>query len=135
MRKGALKKKQRQLEELHLDRREALGELVLGMFVQGSWDDSLMARGAAEVSEVEAELKAIAAGEPEQDSAEHDFSTSEHELATGEYTAEHGLPTGEYTAEHDLPGTGEYTAEHDLPTGEHTGEHDLPETGEHTAEH
>ena len=29
MRKGALKKKQRQLEELHIDRREALGELTL----------------------------------------------------------------------------------------------------------
>ncbi len=59
MRKGALKKKQRQLEELHLDRREALGELVLGMYVQNKWDEDLMSRGAAEVREVAEELNSV----------------------------------------------------------------------------
>ncbi|MCO5315951.1 MAG: hypothetical protein M9938_07305 [Solirubrobacterales bacterium] len=114
MRKGALKKKQRQLEELLLDRREALGELVLGMYVQGDWDDNLLARGAAEVGEVERELGLLEVPDrrPEPDPA-----------------------TGEYTAEHDLPQTGEFTAEHDLITGEHTAEHVLRPPGDHTDEH
>ena len=59
MRKGALKKKRRQHEELLLDRREALGELVLGMYVQGNWDETIMSRGAAEVREVADELNAL----------------------------------------------------------------------------
>ena len=84
MRKGALKKKQRQLEELHLDRREALGELAYGMFVQNSWDENLLAKGASEVGEVEAELEALKAGqEPEPGSAEHERPEP------GELTAEH----------------------------------------------
>jgi hypothetical protein len=119
MRKGALKKKQRQLEELHLDRREALGELVVGMYVQGSWDDEIMSRGAAEVREVAEELKSIdlPAGRSSEKSGDQDFPV-----------------TGEYTAEHDLPATGEHTAEHDLPaTDEHTSGHSLPESGEPTA--
>ena len=110
MRKGALKKKQRQLEELHLDRREALGELVLGMFVQGSWDDDIMSRGAAEVREVADELTQLTAP---------DTPT--------------GPDTGEHTAEHEMPETAEHTGVHDLPdsgdaadTAEHTGEADLP---------
>ncbi|MFM8519211.1 MAG: hypothetical protein ACKOB2_02170 [Solirubrobacterales bacterium] len=53
MRKRALKKRREELRELLADRREALGELVLGMHVQGVWDDGLLARGAAEVKEVE----------------------------------------------------------------------------------
>lgn len=123
MRKGAQKKKEKQLEELHLDRREALGELVLGMYVQGSWDDDLLARGAAEVAEVERELQLLTApGGPARE-----------EPPSGEMAAEHDFPpTGEYTAEHDLPPTGEYTAEHDLPE---TGEHVLRPPGEHTEEH
>ena len=86
MRKGALKKKQRQLEELHLDRREALGELAYGMFVQNSWDENLLAKGASEVGEVEAELEARKAGqEPEPGSAEHDLpETGEHRRVDGE---------------------------------------------------
>jgi len=132
MRKGALKKKQRQLEELLLDRREALGELVLGMYVQNNWDDDLLARGSAEVAEVETELNELIAGnEPVGPSAtEKDFPiTGEHRLPTGE----HDYPaTGEYTAEHPLPDTGEHTSEHSLPV---SGEHDYPATGEYTAEH
>ena len=50
MRKRALKKRREELRELLADRREALGELVLGMHVQGVWDDGLLARGAAEVA-------------------------------------------------------------------------------------
>ena len=53
MKKRALKKRREELRELLADRREALGELVLGMHVQGIWDDGLLARGAAEVREVE----------------------------------------------------------------------------------
>lgn len=132
MRKGALKKKQRQLEELHLDRREALGELVLGMYVQNTWDDDLLARGSAEVAEVENELKELIAGiEPQGTSTtEKDFPvTGEHRLPTGE----HAYPaTGEYTAEHSVPETGQYTAEHSQPQ---SAEHDYPATGEYTAEH
>ena len=102
MRKGALKKKRRQLEELHLDRCEALGELVLGMYVQGSWDEDVMSRGAAEVQEVADELDALSAPFPEPDQS----------------------------AEHDLPPTGEYTAEHSLPeTSETTGVHAVAESG------
>lgn len=112
MRKGALKKKRRQLEELHLDRREALGELALGMYVQGNWDDNLLARGAAEVAEVERELRMLTGPKPDSGPAEQ--------------------PSGELTGEHDLPPTGEYTAEHDLPP---TGEHVLRRPGEHTEEH
>ena len=122
MRKGALKKKQRQLEELHIDRREALGELVLGMYVQNIWDDDLLARGSAEVAEVETELNELIAGnEPQGTSAtEKDFPvTGEHRLPT----TEQSLPTGE----HDYPATGEYTAEHSLPeSAEYTAEHELP---------
>ena len=151
MRKGALKKKQRQLEELHIDRREALGELVLGMYVQNSWDDDLLARGSAEVAEVETELNELIAGnEPQGTSAtEKDFPvTGEHRLPTTEQslpTGEHDYPaTGEYTAEHAVPESGEFTAEHSLPasaehdypaTGEYTAEHSLPESAEYTAEH
>lgn len=140
MRKGALKKKQRQLEELLLDRREALGELVLGMYVQNNWDDDLLARGSAEVAEVETELNELIAGkEPEGPSAtEKDFPvTGEHRLPgypeTGEYTAEHAVPgTGEHTGEHALP----ESAEHEYPaTGEYTAEHAVPDSAEHTIEH
>jgi len=113
MRKGALKKKQRQLEELHLDRREALGELVLGMFVQGNWDEAIMSRGAAEVREVAEELNALAAPPAAPaDSGEHDLA-----------------PTGEHTAEHSMPETGEHTGTHVI------AEPGMPETAEHTQEH
>jgi len=106
MRKGALKKKQRQLEELHIDRREALGELVLGMFVQGNWDEDIMSRGAAEVREVADELSQLTAPE----------ATPEPE-------------TGEHTGENEMPETAEHTGVHDLPDAG-----DAPETGEHTGE-
>ncbi|MCB0827473.1 MAG: hypothetical protein KDB62_01525 [Solirubrobacterales bacterium] len=130
MRKGALKKRKRQLEELLLDRREALGELVLGMYVQNSWDDDLLARGSAEVAEVDNELSQLTAEAPAKQAA---AAPAPVEPETAEHTGEHEFPeTGEHTGEHDYPATGEHTAEQDLATGEYTGEHDLP-TGDHLA--
>lgn len=69
MRKRALKKRREELRELLADRREALGELVLGMHVQGVWDDGLLARGAAEVREVEDGLAEL---DPDAESADSD---------------------------------------------------------------
>jgi len=117
MRKGALKKKRRQLEELHLDRREALGELVLGMYVQGTWDDEIMSRGAAEVREVAMELESLSSPEAPGPELQAKGESAEFEMP----------PTGEHTAEHDMPETAEHTGAQDLPdvgpeTGEHTGE-------------
>ncbi|MEX1219880.1 MAG: hypothetical protein WEB05_05785 [Solirubrobacterales bacterium] len=113
MRKGALKKKQRQLEELHLDRCEALGELILGMYVQGSWDEDTMSRGAAEVREVADELDGLKGpAEEPADSAEVDLP-----------------PPGEDTAEQSLPETGESARRRIVPDPE------TPETSEHTREH
>lgn len=59
MSKRALKKRRAELEALLVDRYEALGEVVLGMYAGRKWDDQILARGAAEVREVITEIESL----------------------------------------------------------------------------
>ncbi len=140
MRKRALKKRREELRELLADRREALGELVLGMHVQGVWDDGLLARGASEVREVEdglAELD-LETAPPTAEASEEVAETSpgadqeapkeprrrwgrkrgtETEVTEAEAAPPEGGSAGpEAPAVHPEFETAEHTAEHRLPT-------------------
>lgn len=144
MRKRALKKRREELRELLADRREALGELVLGMHVQGVWDDGLLARGAAEVREVEDGLEELEADggstedreetpdtgappatrEPVPEAAEEEPESEEE--ARGRLWRRKSKKGGE---------EGAALAEPDRPSATESGPHPEFETAEHTAEH
>ncbi|MBU3691876.1 MAG: hypothetical protein FGM38_07560, partial [Solirubrobacterales bacterium] len=139
MRKRALKKRREELRELLADRREALGELVLGMHVQGVWDDGLLARGAAEVREVEDGLAELDLEEapptPEASEEEAQTSPEADEKAPKEPRRRWGRKRGTEAevmeAEAAPPEGGsaglEAPAAHpEFETAEHTAEHRLP---------
>lgn len=150
MRKRALKKRREELRELLADRREALGELVLGMHVQGVWDDGLLARGAAEVREVEDGLDELEAGGGPPEDREGTADTeappatpvpmpeaTEEELKTEvveekdkgrrwRRKSKKGDDEGDAPAESDRPPTTESGPHPEFETAEHTTEHRLP---------
>lgn len=146
MRKRALKKRREELRELLADRREALGELVLGMHVQGVWDDGLLARGAAEVREVEDGLNELETdgGSPEdrKQAPEAEAPPAEPEPTEkdeGEPEAEEaeGRGRGRRWRRRSKKGDGGSAApaEPDRPSTTESGPHPEFETAEHTAEH
>jgi len=163
MGKRALKKQRNELRQLLDDRREALGELVLGMHVQGIWDDGLLARGAAEVKEVEDGLSALDAPDQEDRSGaepkEERPATPEVEAGTKktEATAQEteaaggrglwprrkgrkapaegkaGAVATDGTSAHPEFETAEHTAEHRIPTDPDAGKPAVPESETTTA--
>lgn len=147
MRKRALKKRREELRELLADRREALGELVLGMHVQGVWDDGLLARGAAEVREVEDGLNELEddGGTPEErqeaPDAEVPPATREPvtEAAEEEPEAEEAGAKDRGRRWRRKPKKGDdesaSLAEPDRSSTTEAGPHPEFETAEHTTEH
>lgn len=144
MKKRALKKRREELRELLADRREALGELVLGMHVQGIWDDGLLARGAAEVREVEDGLAELEDDEVSSEAVEVTESTEQPERdAPGTAPTETdgkatekgergrrrwGLRRKEDPEEGDAASAAnrQAAAHPEFETAEHTAEHRLP---------
>ena len=144
MKKRALKKRREELRELLADRREALGELVLGMHVQGIWDDGLLARGAAEVREVEdglAELEDDVVGSEAIEVTESTVQTERNTPGTapaetdGEAAekGERGRRRWGFRRKEDpeegaaAPAANRQAAAHpEFETAEHTAEHRLP---------
>ena len=146
MRKRALKKRREELRELLEDRREALGELVLGMHVQGVWDDGLLARGANEVSDVEDSLDDLESdgGSPEDHQGTPDAEASpavpetagkQPEVEAAEEAEE--KRRGRRWRRRSKKANGEEAAlaEPDRPSTTESGPHPEFETAEHTAEH
>ena len=146
MRKRALKKRREELRDLLADRREALGELVLGMHVQGVWDDGLLARGAAEVREVEDGLDELegdggpredrgetpdveappATPEPTEEEPNADGAEEKGKGRRWRWRSKKGDDKSAAPAEPDRPSTTESGPHPEFETAEHTAEHRLP---------